>query len=96
MWPFHKYIEVKPVAETVTCITCGHIIAKSRAQHIKHFYEYGSTDDWYCQDHKKPYDKHYFALYGYSNTYLKEMSVDVNGCPIGYIKIPEVANDITT
>ena len=95
MWPFHKYVEVEPVVETVTCLTCGHIVAKHRAQHIKSFYDYGSTDDWYCQDHKKSYDKHFTALFGMSNTYLKEMSVDVNGCPIGYIKITEVANDVT-
>jgi hypothetical protein len=90
MWPFHKHVEVEPVVETVTCLTCGHIIAKCRAQHIQRYYMYGTTDDWYCQDHKKPYDKHSTSLYGYASTYFKEMRVDESGCPIGYTKITDL------
>ena len=94
MWPFHKEYE-GPEATTVTCTTCGHIIAKNRAVKVTTYNEYGVMDDWYCKEHQQPYDKRYENTFCLGTIYLKEMSVDVNGCPIGYVKITEVANDVT-
>lgn len=77
--------------ETVSCEVCKHVILKTDAQKIKHtpysgaMWSIPAHMTYYCPEHKRKYDKSYVG-YGFSLHFLKEMEVEEDGTPVGYVK----------
>lgn len=69
----------------VTCSTCGVVVEKKSAQNIL-CEGWVVVTSWYCDTHKKPYDRIYVGRGG--ATYYKNMVVGQDGVPIGYKKLP--------
>jgi len=82
-----------PFADKVKCETCKCWVDKKDAQIQSGISFMGRYSDYYCQAHKKPYDR---MINCFPPIYLKELSVDENGEPVGYIKIKEKQNDNNT
>ena len=87
-----KKSELENNEDYVECKDCGHIVAKGRAQRIMALtgwaYPEGYQYDirYYCELHKKPYDKETF-IFGKPTEYYKQFQVSEDGTPIGYKKI---------
>jgi hypothetical protein len=65
----------------VYCTTCGVAVLKDRAKLVMMQEYFCQAKKYYCQSHTPKYD-----IMGLNNTYYKEMDVDANGEPIGYVK----------
>lgn len=80
-----------PAPETVSCETCKHIIFKRDAQEIEHqgyiwsLYFSGKRTRYYCPEHKRNYSSSSVDN-NHRTHYYKEMEVDENGVPVGYVK----------
>lgn len=83
-----KKEELEKGEDYVECDDCGHIISKKRAQivAVKNYFFSDPIHYFYCELHKKPYDRE--NRMGYTNsTFFREMEVSEDGTPIGYKKI---------
>ena len=79
--------------DKVKCETCKCWVDKEDAQRQRMIGFMGYVSYYYCQAHKMPYDRMINALP--ENLYFKEVRVDKDGEPYGYIKIKEKQNDNT-
>ena len=75
--------------DKVKCETCKCWVDKKDAQLQRQCGYLGMVYEYYCQAHKKPYDKMIFCMPDNLYYYYKEVRVDKNGEPYGYVKIKE-------
>lgn len=68
----------------VKCETCKCLLDKNDAQLIAQIGSLSKLVVYYCNSHRKNYDS--VILHYPKNTYFKELEVDENGEPVGYVK----------
>lgn len=68
---------------TVKCEECKCHLYRHDAQVVN----YRGDDIYYCQTHKKPYEKVMYRYWMSDIKYYKEMEVNEKGEPVGYKKV---------
>jgi hypothetical protein len=84
-----KDIEPEKQKLTASCAKCKHLVLKTDMKSVEvrglSFSGMIYEDVLYCPEHKPNFDSVYNS-FG-NSSYYKNMIVDENGCPIGYIKV---------
>ena len=74
--------------DVVSCRRCRCLVFKNDSNRVK----CNCGDEFYCNKCRPEYDRYWISYMSSEVSYYKEMVVDKEGEPVGYVKIKEKKN----